>query len=380
MKAKTLLVAIGLVLLGLILFSPAQHGVARAQTAATPTATPVAAVPGTITYTIELGDTWVTISKKFGVSASRLIDLNGLRTRPDLIFVGEVIRIPITLGTTPSLVSPFIYTVQPGETMQDIINKLYIDKTALLQANRFKSKAVVTTSQKLFIPPGPHRYVVQKGDTIFSIATLFSTTVNKLLQFNPHLGDGGRLFPGNNVFVSIAYDSPFIPANIPGVVTATPATPTTGTSTAGEGFGGGGEGTTDGAFSDNPNANVITTVKTITMPGNVVKLNQPLKIRWIAHVRSRLDPAVPNQGIMTLVVEFEGGNGAYTLEQLVNGIRKSIPLTGIYVKPDGSEKWNDIEFEVTGECGSIAAGDIVFASGDAAYINRYEFQVDCLKK
>jgi LysM repeat protein len=378
MKARTLLAAIGLAVLGLFVLTSAQHGVARAQTAATPTATPVAAVRGTITYTIERGDTWVTISKKFGVSASRLIDLNGLRTRPDLIFVGEIIRIPITLGTTPSLVSPFIYTVQVGETMQDILNKLYIDKTALLQANRFKSNAVVTAGQKLLIPAGPHRYVVQRGDTIHTIAAMFSTTANNLLQFNPHLGDGGRIFPGNNVFVPIAYDAPFVAANIPGVP-ATTTTTTTG-ATTGEGIGGGGEGTTDGSTSDNPNANVITTVKTITMPGNVVKLNKPLIIRWLAHVRTRLDPAVANQGIMTLVVEFEGGNGTYTLEQLVSGIRKSIPITGIYVKQDGSEKWNDIEFEVTGTCGSITAGDIVFASGDTTYTSRWEFPVDCPKK
>lgn len=378
MKARTLLAAIGLAVLGLFVLTSAQHRVAQAQTAATPTATPVPAVPGTITYTIERGDTWVTISKKFGVSASRLIDLNGLRTRPDLIFVGEVIRIPITLGSTPSLVNPFIYTVQAGETLQDILNKLYIDKTALLQANRFKSNAVVTAGQKLFIPAGPHRYVVQRGDTIHTIAAMFSTTANNLLQFNPHLGDGGRLFPGNNVFVPIAYDSPFIPANIPGV--AVTATPATGSTTTGEGIGGGGEGTTDGSTGGNPNANVVTTLKTITMPGNVVKLNKPLVVRWISHVRTRLDPAVASQGIMTLVVEFEGGNGTYTLEQLVSGIRKSIPITGIYVKQDGAEKWNDIEFEVTGTCGSNASGDIVFASGDTTYISRWEFVVDCPKK
>ncbi|MEK7788036.1 MAG: hypothetical protein AAB658_21735, partial [Chloroflexota bacterium] len=86
------------------------------------------------------------------------------------------------------------------------------------------------------------------------------------------------------------------------------------------------------------------------------------------------------QGIMTLVVEFEGGNGTYTLEQLENGVRKSIPLTGIYVKQDGSEKWNDIEFEVTGSCGSTTAGDIVFTSGATTYITRWEFVVDCPKK
>src|SRR3990172_8981888 len=183
MKTRKLWIAAEAVLFALLIAAVAQ-GAARA---AGPAPKPEFAPAQSITYTIQSGDTWVTISKKYGVSASRLIDVNGLRTRPDLLFVGEKIVIPIDIGTTPSFVSPYFYTVQAGDTVANLATKLYIDKTALLSANGLSKNAALTAGQKLLIPAGPHRYVVQAGDTIQSIAAMFSTTANNLLKYNTHL-------------------------------------------------------------------------------------------------------------------------------------------------------------------------------------------------
>lgn len=376
MNGRTLWMAGALAAIALLAIAA---GPARAEG---PASAPILAPTASITYTVQPGDTWVAISKKFGVSASRLIDLNNLRTRPDLLFVGETIIIPINLGPTPSFVSPFLYTVQAGDTINAVVSKFYIDKAALLQANRLASNAPLTPGATLLIPAGPHRYVVQKGDTISSIAAMFSTTVKRLLQFNPHLGSGGAIFPGNNVFVPIQYDTSFVAASIEGV--------------------GGGEGTTTGtgtiagtsvtlsssglapvvsdpaAAARAANASVISTSEFITMPSNVVNLNQPLFFRWFRLNSVRRDPARDNGAIATVVIQFRGGTGSYSVRHFIaegsQTVVVGLPIRGIYVNPGEGELWNDIEFEVRTNCSATLTDTILFSSGSTTINARYEFR------
>lgn len=406
MKTRMLLIAFGLALFGLLMLSSV--AVAAPTTAdGTPTPTPTA-TPGFITYTIQLGDTWATISKKFGVGAARLIDLNGLRTRPDLIFVDEVIRIPITLGSTPSLVNPFVYVVQKDETIEFIAAKFYMDRTALRDANRFKKTTKIVEGQRILIPAGPHRYVVQRGDTILGIANMFSTSVSRVLQFNSQLGDGGRIFPGNNVFIPIQYDvTTFIPAPslFPLTASATPsATPNAipglnvgtgeGIGGGGEGIGGGGEGIGGGGEGvGSPttgfdvtagnaaaaNTLVVTQLGTITMPTNVIDLGKDLTIRWLSVNYVKRDPAKADFGIATMVIEFRGGDGAYRVQRLnSSGTADPITIRGVYVKPyPTNEFWNNIEFEVKGQCGEVVGGDLLFTSGKTTWIPHFIVQIAC---
>lgn len=180
-------------------------------------------------YTVRSGDTWSRIAGMFGVSADRLIDYNGLRSRPDLIFIGEVIRIPITVGTTPSYVSPFFYAVLTGDTVQSIVDKFELDKSAFLSANALVSdSAALTAGEVLLIPAGPHRVVIDAGETLADVAARYETTVSRLLQFNPHIVNASTVFPGNNVFVPVKYNAAFVPAtNLTGSApTTTTAEPT----------------------------------------------------------------------------------------------------------------------------------------------------------
>ncbi len=370
MKTRTLLMAAGLALFALLAVA------ANPARAAGPDDTTLPRPTQSISYTVQSGDSWVNISKKYGVSASRLIDVNGLRTRPDLLFVGEKIIIPIDLGTTPSFVSPYFYTVQAGDTVANLVTKLYIDKTALLSANGLSKNAALTAGQKLLIPAGPHRYVVQAGDTIQSIAAMFSTTANNLLKYNTHLGNGGAIFPGNNVYVPIQYDATFVAASI-------------------EGVGGGGEGTTGGSATtvtlnsttglsatvSNPsdvsraaNASVISTSEFITMPANVVNLGQPLQIRWFRVNSVRRDASRENGAIATIVMVFRGGNGSYTVRHFQGSAIVGIAIRGIYVNYENNDLWNEIETEIQTTCSSNAADTLLFSSGATTLQARYEFK------
>ncbi|AGB41416.1 LysM domain-containing protein [Halobacteroides halobius DSM 5150] len=47
-------------------------------------------------------------------------------------------------------------------------------------------------------PPGfQSRYTVQPGDTMYFIAQTFDTTLNQLIEANPHIEDPDRIFPGD---------------------------------------------------------------------------------------------------------------------------------------------------------------------------------------
>ena len=330
-----------------------------------------AAPAQTFAYTVQLGDTLATISRKFGVTADVILDVNNLRGRPDLIFVGEKLSLPITLAFKPSYINAFFYIVQTGDTVQTLNNKFYIDRFTVRQVNGIPESAnVLTPGATLLIPAGPHRYTVQSGDTLQTIAIKFGSALNTILRFNAHLGNGSALAPGMNVYIPIVYNAPYSPiGSVPGATT-------------GEGIGGGGEGPTGGATVGNPatglkptdvvdarafNANVISAFQTITLPQNVVNLNQQLQIRWEQLRRVRRDPTRDNGAIATIAIQFRGGTGTISVQRWDNsGVSptpKGLPIVGIYVNAGEKELWNDVEVEVLATCSASLQDQLIITSG-----------------
>lgn len=350
---------------------------------AAPSNTGGAAPAQTFTYTVQLGDTLATISRKFGVTADVILDVNKLRNRPDLIFVDEKLVLPITMDFKPSYINAFFYVVQTGDTVQTLNNKFYIDRFTVRQVNGIPADAnVLTPGVTLLIPAGPHRYTVQSGDTIQTIAIKFGSAVNTILRFNAHLGNGLALAPGMNVYIPIVYNAPYSPI---GGATS----PTTG-----EGIGGGGEGTivgnpatglkpTDVVDAKAFNANVISAFQTITMPQNVVNLNNELTIRWVQLRRVRRDTSRENGAIATIAIQFRGGNGTISVQRWDNSgaapTPKGVPIVGIYVNAGEKELWNDIEVEVAGTCPASINDTLIVTSGGKKQEINLNLYADCPK-
>ena len=66
------------------------------------------------------------------------------------------------------------------------------------------------TSSQLPGPPPPAeparpdsfiRFTIQPGDSIFDISVVYGVSVEEILRFNPELGDGTRVFAGQEVLV-----------------------------------------------------------------------------------------------------------------------------------------------------------------------------------
>ena len=132
------------------------------------------------TYTVQRGDTLYGISKQFGVSVSEIKRLNNLTS--DSITVGDVLQIPTTGNTT--------YTVQRGDSLYSIARLYNTTVDAIKQFNGLTSD-LLSIGMVLQIPAldgndssGYVNYTVKKGDSLYSIAKSFDTTVSEIMSFN----------------------------------------------------------------------------------------------------------------------------------------------------------------------------------------------------
>jgi len=92
-----------------------------------------------------------------------------------------------------------IHIVERGETLASIARIYGVTVQAIAQANNIWNPNLVYAGARLYIPfggnPGPFpppqqsSYIVRYGDTLASIATQYGTTPDALKQYNPGLTD-----------------------------------------------------------------------------------------------------------------------------------------------------------------------------------------------
>ena len=101
-------------------------------------------------YLIKYGDTLYSIARRFGITLEQLLAANPQIINPDMIYPGANIVIP---SPTPA--------------------------------------------------PGQMIYIVQRGDSLYSIARRFGTTVDTLLRLNPNIKNASLIYPGQQVNVPL---------------------------------------------------------------------------------------------------------------------------------------------------------------------------------
>lgn len=85
-------------------------------------------------YVAQPGDNLFRIARRFGVTVQAILVANPLITDPNVIFVGQIINIPITVPTPPP-VTPGRYVVQRGDTLSAIARRFGVTLAALIAAN-----------------------------------------------------------------------------------------------------------------------------------------------------------------------------------------------------------------------------------------------------
>ncbi|MDN5325921.1 MAG: hypothetical protein PWP41_617 [Moorella sp. (in: firmicutes)] len=168
--------------------------------------------PGGFHYTVQSGDTMFSIARRFGISLNDLIAANPQVRDPNLIFPGQVLCIPRMAPVPPGpCPGGFLYTVQPGDTMHTIAQKFNVSLDALIAANpQVRDPNLIFPGQVLCIPaqapvtcPNGFIYVVRPGDTLSGIASMFGTTVDRIMAANPHIKDPNLIFPGQRLCIPL---------------------------------------------------------------------------------------------------------------------------------------------------------------------------------
>ncbi|MBQ2990952.1 MAG: LysM peptidoglycan-binding domain-containing protein [Clostridia bacterium] len=145
-------------------------------------------------YRVQRGDSFYLIARKFGVSVRALMNANPAIAAGRLL-VGDILCVPTGEGRSCPVGSS-AYTVQPGQSVVDVMLASNVSLRALREYNEDIRLTALRAGDVLCVPPGGDRglcenggpvYRLQEGDTLEEIASLNGTTVEQLLRLNPNL-------------------------------------------------------------------------------------------------------------------------------------------------------------------------------------------------
>lgn len=142
------------------------------------------------TYVVQKGDTLYGISKQFNTSMQRLRELNNLSS--DILTIGKVLIVSPNSDSNPS--ECVTYTVKKGDSLYSIAKQYNSTVDAIKRYNNLTSNNL-SIGQKLKLPcymkdndnttmPNFVMYTVKAGDSLYSIAQQYNTTVDKIKSDN----------------------------------------------------------------------------------------------------------------------------------------------------------------------------------------------------
>ncbi|MDL2225687.1 LysM peptidoglycan-binding domain-containing protein [Eubacteriales bacterium OttesenSCG-928-M02] len=160
--------------------------------------TPPPVDPTIIDYTVVRGDTLWGIAQRYGTTVNDILAINNI-PNPNLIYPGQVIRVPVNGGGTGAYP---VHTVVRGDTLWDIARSYGSTVDAIAKYNHIPNPSLIYPGQRLTIPvggsqrsDGTTRYTVVKGDTLWDIAQQYGTTVNALVAANG-IANPNLIYPG----------------------------------------------------------------------------------------------------------------------------------------------------------------------------------------
>jgi LysM repeat protein len=165
--------------------------------------------PTTITYEVRPGDTLSTIADKFGTEIQRIREMNLLTTDAlqvgQVLRMPYVPGVTTPEGIPTPTAEPFQYTVQQGDTLLSIALRFDTSLNQIMNMNGLRDEHSLNVGQILVIPgvsdsagqPGADRravdpvlsrtagtHTVRAGETLVAIAEQYGVTLAELIAFN----------------------------------------------------------------------------------------------------------------------------------------------------------------------------------------------------
>ena len=155
-------------------------------------------------YTVKKGDSLYSIAKKYDTTANEIIKINNLKT--NALSIGQQLKLPENYTKEDEMILPnyINYTVKKGDNLYSIA-KLYNTTPDIIIKDNSLSNNNLSIGQNLkirvtkdseiieecfgedYIPPTTEEtrlYTVKKGDSLYSIAKNYNTTIDKIKNIN----------------------------------------------------------------------------------------------------------------------------------------------------------------------------------------------------
>ena len=161
----------------------------------------------TQTYTVQRGDTLSEIARMFGTTVQEIAQINNI-ANPNLIFPGQVLKIltnsTINASETRGAGS-ITYTVERGNTLSQIAESYNVTVAHIVELNNIQNPNLIFPGEKLRITESDSQtlnpvlqnnfYTVQRGDTLSGIALRYGVTVRYLVNLNG-IRNPNLIYPG----------------------------------------------------------------------------------------------------------------------------------------------------------------------------------------
>ena len=155
-------------------------------------------------YTVKKGDSLYSIAKKYDTTANEIIKINNLKT--NALSIGQQLKLPENYTKEDEMILPnyINYTVKKGDNIYSIA-KLYNTTPDIIIKDNSLSNNNLSIGQNLkirvtkdseiieecfgedYIPPTTEEtrlYTVKKGDSLYTIARNYNTTIDKIKNLN----------------------------------------------------------------------------------------------------------------------------------------------------------------------------------------------------
>ena len=153
-------------------------------------------IPNYINYTVKKGDNLYSIARNFNIDVATIVKDNSLNNTN--LSIGQNLKIRSKNSEAieecfgmeynpPDNISTSNYTVVKGDSLYKIANKFNTSVSELIRLNNLTSNNL-SIGKVLKVPSGNsssvREYTIQKGDSLYSIAKKFNTSVEEIKRKN----------------------------------------------------------------------------------------------------------------------------------------------------------------------------------------------------
>ena len=135
----------------------------------------------TDTYQVILGDTLYSIAKKLDTTVAEIKKINNLTS--DVLSVGQIIKIPSKIVDVGDTV---LYSVKKGDTLYSLAKMFNTTVSYLKEINSLQNDNL-SVGMLISVPSGlsiVNTYKVVSGDTLYGIAKKFNISIDKIKEAN----------------------------------------------------------------------------------------------------------------------------------------------------------------------------------------------------